>query len=1049
MDDFSTSQQADEGYSEDPLNPPTTNFYSSKPRDDSAVLASLRSSRDFSAWLSVNLSSLSLETKSQLAMALLDDLPTSVIAQIVIQLNPRLYIDFIRYLPAEICLKILGYLDPVSLIHVAQTCRAWYDLALDRKLWERLYYLEGWKVVTSELQRWEEKVNEELNPSAAGQLEHIKSSEDGPAYKRRAISLSPRMDGDRDYVMLDTDRPPLRQEPKDVEMSEGSSIFGGNMVPRSTTTLAMGDLDMDNSLSAEASKARSADKGKAKALSPPIQPAFIKSESLPEMVPAEPAGLPKSTLWMWDAASSRYRINWKYLYNMRRRLEANWEAGRFRNFQLPHPDHPEEGHNNECIYSLQYNSQYLVSGSRDKTLRIWNLASRRLVREPLVGHNGSVLCLQFDSDPEEDLIVSGSSDSDVILWQFSTGRILQRLRHAHRESVLNVKFDKRILVTCSKDKSIKIFNRRPLRPGDPGYGDVGVNPVPTHVKYGYDIPSQLPVKPPYTMIGSLEGHGAAVNAVQIVDGEVVSASGDRQIKVWDWQTGVCMRTFVGHNKGIACVQYDGKRIVSGSSDNEVKVFCRKTGVEVASLRGHTDLVRTVQAGFGDLPYSDEEDVAEAKKVDEMYFKALESGNLPTAPQRGRPGNAGSRRPEDITAYGAKLPPGGGGGKHGRIVSGSYDKTIIIWRRDKNGVWQPQHQLKQEVAAAAAQRHGALPGASASGGAIIPLHPSVRVPPVTGSIDEASAAPLPPAVAVSNAAAPTTAAPAVHQHHQLAGPASTAPHVPSFSHPLLPGPITPTPANQITHIEEPIIATITPSSQQSFAQLIDLIVPQGVHALQQALASYPTMLTMQGHLQAAIDREASPFVRSQLRQAVSTALVRTQLAQARARQAAFQQAGASANQATPSSSAVAEAPAPAVQGQLPELQQPPVISGTTAPASQAGAVTHGGAGSSATTGNDNSATNSVSGAPPPTLLTHATAATAQQAGSQHQQAAPVGQAQAPVRHPHMEANPARVYKLQFDARRIICCSQTSVIVGWDFCNGDPELEEASKFFATVD
>lgn len=55
------------------------------------------------------------------------------------------------------------------------------------------------------------------------------------------------------------------------------------------------------------------------------------------------------------------------------------------------------------------------------------------------------------------------------------------------------------------------------------------------------------------------------------------------------------------------------------------------------------------------------------------------------------------------------------------------------------------------------------------------------------------------------------------------------------------------------------------------------------------------------------------------------------------------------------------------------------------------------------------------------------------------------------HPHIpnaDPNPARVFKLQFDARRIICCSQTSDIVGWDFCNGDSELEEASRFFATI-
>ena len=42
--------------------------------------------------------------------------------------------------------------------------------------------------------------------------------------------------------------------------------------------------------------------------------------------------------------------------------------------------------------------------------------------------------------------------------------------------------------------------------------------------------------------------------------------------------------------------------------------------------------------------------------------------------------------------------------------------------------------------------------------------------------------------------------------------------------------------------------------------------------------------------------------------------------------------------------------------------------------------------------------------------------------------------------------ARVFKLQFDARRIICCSQDPKIVGWDFANGDEQIIECSKFYA---
>lgn len=995
-------------------------------------------------------------------MALLDDLPTCVISQIVEQLNPRLYIDFIRYLPPEVCLKILGYLDPLSLINVARSCRTWYGLALDRKLWEQLFYLEGWKAKPDEIQRWENIVNDGSSSGSAGQLPRMVTSENGHVHKKRAISASPGLDTGGDIPMVDVGLS-LRQEPAEIDASD-SSLFGGpsNATRNSGLTQPLAGLHVEGSGSSagSAKDAVNKGKGKARASSP-----MIREESLPDMVPF---GIQKQTLWMWDAPDSRYKINWKYLYTMRRRLEDNWELGKYTNFQLPHPDHPEDGHN-ECIYSLQYNSQYLVSGSRDRTIRIWDLETRRLVRPPLAAHAGSVLCLQFDSDPEEDLIVSGSSDSDVILWRFSTGEVIQRLRDAHRESVLNVKFDKRILVTCSKDKTIKIFNRRTLRYGDMGYPSKHVDPVPRRVKdYGsaFSPLDELPVIPPYTMIGTLEGHGAAVNAVQIHDREVVSASGDRHIKVWDWPNGVCTRTVVGHSKGIACVQYDGRRIVSGSSDNEVKVFDRQTGLEVASLRSHHNLVRTVQVGFADLPFSADDDEAAAKQVDIEYFKALESGKLEEhdRPRHRRVANPGSRRPEDITAYGAKLPPGGGGGKYGRIVSGSYDTTIIIWRRDKEGIWKDQHHLKQEEAAAAAARAERSPRPADNSAPSIPLHPPVRQvhlpPPAAGqrtatSAGQSTTLPVPDAASSSDATRTQSAS---------APPATGWPSTPSAS-------------LQMTEVESPIHAIVTPRSIEEYKRLIDLAIPSGPQALAQVLASYPTMLTQRPYIQAAIEREPSPFVRSQLRQALHTALIRTQFEQARQHREAVRifeahlsagessAAGGQAQQGHPSSSAA-----------------PAIVVGTW------GAAAHG-----ATAGEEHGSQEAGTDAPPrqmnprrgifdpprnreihlhqvphspslppspqpqpqqPQPQSSAAAADAAAPPAPIAPPAPTAQlapAQARLRHPHLagtDANPPRVFKLQFDAHRIICCSQTSVIVGWDFNNGDPELMEVSKFFAPV-
>ena len=864
-------------------------------------------------------------------------------------MSPRLYIDFIRYLPTEICLKILESLDPTSLISVARTCKAWHALALDQKLWRRLYTQEGWHVESAELERWQDRVNS-IHP-----LEPRAASEDRQYNRKRAIS-----DGsDVDCEMLDADRP--HKQP-DV------GFLGGTAFQNPTWSFASGFPPKQPATPGECA---AMDDSKGKGRSPPAAETVPRpiSERLGEdqrllglldnVPPRDADVFSPATLWNWEPRIQKYVANWKYLYSMRRRLEMNWELGRFTNFQFPHPRHPEEGHT-ECIYTLQFTSDYLVSGSRDRSIRVWSIHSRRLLHPPLLAHSGSVLCLQFDPDPEEDLIVSGSSDSDVILWRFSTGKIIQRLHEAHHESVLNIKFDKRILVTCSKDKSIKIFNRRPLRYGDLGYPESLVNPVPINVKnYGEpNLADELPVVQPYTLIGALIGHNAAVNAVQIHNRDVVSASGDKAIKVWDWPRGKCTRTVVGHTKGIACVQYDGRRIVTGSSDNEIKVFDAPTGLEVASLRAHSNLVRTVQAGFGDIPGGVEIDRDAAKKIDEQFFKAVESGAVPESALTSRVrrrGNAGSSRPEHVTAFGATLPPGGGGGKYARIVSGSYDQSIIIWRRDKEGVWKDIHHLQQEKAAATAQREMSRP------------------PPGT---------------------VPRRAASSVQQ----------APG----------GPPAPRPNSRVCH----------PSflmSPEQIRDVIDTAVPQGLTTLRNTLALYPSMLTQEARLQAAIDAVGSPHVRNQMRGLVVSALETVNamggvehLYELGREAVAPGAANASSTAAEPSAAAVAPTAAPTGTTEPEQAAQPAAaaaVAQNNAAAAQNGAA--------------------------------AGAQVAVNVANAH------AQAQAQAHHPlPAEFSPARIFKLQFDARRIICCCQSSVIVGWDFCNGDRQLEAVSRFFSTI-
>jgi F-box and WD-40 domain protein 1/11 len=902
-------------------------------------------------------------------MNIIDQLPTSQVCEIVRRLRPRLYIDFFQYLPPEVCLKILGFLDPLSLINTARASREWMLLALDRRLWEQLYYLEGFRVIKSEIQKFEQEANVDRSRSGTG------DGDDEPSSKRRATPqrILPTLYGDGDSEMLDADAPIVKE-----------SLFGS---PTRLKVLRE-SKDVDEDMTDLRLSVRNPDSTQY-----PTRPVITQVPLKDRMnrhssgISTESERFPVSNmsrLAIMDRGDKRKKLNWQYLYSQRRRLEANWEAEKYVNFQLPHPDHRDEAHR-ECIYTIQHSGKYLVSGSRDRTLRIWDLDTRRLVRDPLRAHTGSVLCLQFDADPEEDLIVSGSSDATVILWKFSTGQIIQRLRKAHRESVLNVRFDKRVLVTCSKDKTIKIFNRRPLHPGELGYPDLSqaVHPVPTYLNnYGFNpTPTAgIPIKPAYSMIGCLEGHGAAVNAVQIHGNEVVSASGDRTVKIWNWPENKCTRTLVGHTKGIACIQYDGRRVVSGSSDNEVKVFDKVSGLEVASLRAHTNLVRTVQAGFGDLPYSEEEDKEAAIATDLAYFNAVDNGEVPRAGKlKGRARNAGSRKPQDITAYGAELPPGGGGGRFGRIVSGSYDETIIIWRRDKEGVWRAQHTLRQEEAAHIASR----------------IRRHVHVNPAANS-------PAQPAPAQPAPAQPAPAQPATAQDTTQDSPASSS--------------TTPTDVNAPT-------VPFAPRSRAFYYYAIDSAIAAGPTNLRQVLQAHPQILSYDRLQQAvsALPDDIQPSFVDVIDDAIAS-LQQLPGFHSSTDSASFTLSGVTlGNQSSQSQTASGSQDQSSDSTVTQTARQPP----SAQPAFLQGPIVQ-----------------------TPALIQ--TPATTTEAPAQ----APPAQPAAPVPHPihhghHITANMARVFKLQFDARRIICCSQTSVIVGWDFANGDEQIIEASRFFAPID
>ena len=922
--------------------------------------------------------------------------------------------DPVAVLPPETTSQILSYLTPQMLLEASKVSKRWRDCALQSQLWRQKYAAEGWAYNAAEVANFEKTLLLRGGLQKEGRSRNLEALIEPRGLKRKArdignshlggVTSQPLIGTQDDSVseLRTHQKDPADQydylqdsEMQDVDSQSSTAGIDGS-VNLSDCTHTQESIQSEELPSPNSTYDQNSVDG-----------------SLDKSYTGSGYSIDRPSL-VFPSFSGSPRLNFHNVYKQRKRLEENWSAGKYKSFQLPHASHPEEAHT-ECVYTIQYSGNYLVSGSRDRTLRIWNLETQRLLRGPLTGHTGSVLCLQFDE--KEDIIISGSSDTDVVIWQFSTGEMIRKISQAHKESVLNLKFDKRFLVTCSKDKTIRIWNRNPLRPGDKDYpvrGVLGGGKCSDYIidlrsfSSPYDVeqhlsPLQKEPIPEYSTIMTIDSHGAAVNAVHIYNDQLVSASGDRTLKVWDIHSGVCTAICTGHTKGIACVQYDGMRVVSGSSDNTIRIFDPISQVEVGCLEGHSKLVRTIQAAFGDTAGSQEDLEEEARAADRKFFEAKQAGEVSDVVRRAhrnRDRNAGSSRPEDIMAIGAKLPPGGGGNRWGRIVSGSYDETIIIWKKSADGRWIIGHRLNQGDALRAA-------------GPAIFAH-SDRVHRAGGARH-------------------------LLQHHGY-GPlvVPPAPIALPNGHPLPQG-TQPPPGHMAVQQIQPQLAAqqIMQQAIQNSALALQTNIRNmtGIQPVlnpanaQHLLAAGATMAQVQAY-----QRHQLAMLQQVNNQAQTLQRHITQAAQVLATHGqqppAHQPLGqaVSAQQLQPPQPAVPQIPTVAqhqsVQQALPQQDpsQQPLTQQTTTSSQQPPPVQQ------------------VPQQAPPQLQPHpAVLAQPPAPGAALQQA--------PANPNIVVGQPnARVFKLQFDARRIICCSQDPKIVGWDFANSDEEIIECSRFFA---
>ncbi|NTU41812.1 MAG: NACHT domain-containing protein [Nitrospirales bacterium] len=192
----------------------------------------------------------------------------------------------------------------------------------------------------------------------------------------------------------------------------------------------------------------------------------------------------------------------------------------------------------------------LVTGSWDKTARLWDVASGREIKT-IQAHSGSVTSVTFS--PDGKTLVTGSWDKTARLWDVESGREIKTFQ-AHSDSISSVAVspDGKTLVTGGWDKTARLWD----------------------VESGREIMT-------------LQAHSEVVTSVAFSpDGKIfATGSRDKTARLWDVESGREIRTLQTHSASIASVAFspDGKILVTGGWDNTARLWDVEYGREIRTI----------------------------------------------------------------------------------------------------------------------------------------------------------------------------------------------------------------------------------------------------------------------------------------------------------------------------------------------------------------------------------------------------------------------------------------------------------------------------------
>lgn len=208
---------------------------------------------------------------------------------------------------------------------------------------------------------------------------------------------------------------------------------------------------------------------------------------------------------------------------------------------------------NDCQFSPDFTSKFLLSGHKDGSLKLWNSFTGEEIFTLSEPNSNRITNCCFSKNGKW---IAASTGNSIKLWDGTTYQF-QKSLEGHTNEVLTCSFspDSMLLISGSEDATCKLWN---INTGK--------------------------------LLHSFSNEGAVLCTRFSSDGRKAVIAFSKSLLVWDTEKKSIIYTFVAHQKLIKDCIWVNDKIISCSNDKSIKVWNSSTQTLLATFSEHSDNV---------------------------------------------------------------------------------------------------------------------------------------------------------------------------------------------------------------------------------------------------------------------------------------------------------------------------------------------------------------------------------------------------------------------------------------------------------------------------